>query len=207
MLPICPACGAQVQFKSRFSTTTVCVYCQTLLVRQNDLLFSNGKMATLAEDFSFLQVGTKGCFHGTTFEIIGQLKVHWRDGYWNEWYVLEEEGTVAWIGEAMGFLTYSHEIELSANNLRENYQVGNNLCLNGIDFVINDIKNFEVASCLGELPFTIQQNREGLSIDLASFDERTAHIEIMNHQIRAYQGKNVTFEELQLSNVRVIDGW
>lgn len=205
---VCPACGAPIQFKSRFSKTTVCSFCQSLLARKEDSVVYSGKIAKLAEDMSVLQIGTKGRFSAINFEIIGQIKINWSDGYWNEWYVLEESGAQAWISEAMGILNYVYEYKPPEDlNNPHSYDLNSIIALNDTDFSISDIKAFTVAGCLGELPFEIKQDLRGISFDLISEDDDCAFLEYYENYWRAFIGKNVEFESLNLTNIRVPDGW
>lgn len=208
VLAICPSCGADIIFKSRFSTTTVCSFCQSFLIKEDKHLLLNGKMSALSEDMSIFQVGTKGRFSNIAFEVIGQLKVNWRDGFWNEWHILEESGLMAWIGEAMGFYSYTREINLMESLAKpHHYQIGDNLILHGTQYVVSDIKPFICEGCIGELPFEIVPGMEGISIDLLSAQSGCSFLEYINNQYRFYAGIDVSFEELNLENMRVQDGW
>lgn len=203
----CPACGAQIQFKSRFSTMTVCTFCNSMLVREQDKIKFEGKMAGLSEDMTVLQVGTQGKYKEKSFEIIGQLKITWQEGFWNEWYVLEEKGTAAWLGEALGFYSYAHEITLPEHFTIQQVHIGADIMLNNTIYVASDIKSCVVEGVVGELPFEIQAGVEGISIDCRSGKSLCAFIESTQNKIRAYAGRYVDIEELALTNLREIEGW
>ncbi len=178
-----------------------------MLVRKNENLHLQGKMAVIAEDLSVLQVGTKGTYLQQNFEIIGQLKVQWQDGFWNEWYVQEESGVQAWIAEALGFFNYTHEIILADTTFLQNIQIGQSLSFNNISYVASDIKSYIVEGVVGELPFEIQPGLKGVSIDFRGTDSTCAYLDINQNKYRVYAGKNVDIDELNLTNMRVIDGW
>lgn len=210
---ICPACGAAIQFKSRFSCMTVCPYCQSLLVRQENNLLLKGKVAALMDDPSALQIGTRGKYQDQSFEIIGLLKAEWEQGFWNEWYILEDNGTQAWMCEALGFLSYVREITIHDDLATYNFQVGTAIELEHIPYIATDIKSYTVAACVGELPFEIQPGDQGLSIDCQS--EQSGHYAYLDFTqnknsekaARVYTGKIVAFEALSFTNLREIDGW
>lgn len=206
-LSTCPACGAEIRFKSRFSTMAVCSFCQSMLVRKNENLHLQGKMAVIAQDLSILQVGTKGVYKKQSFEIIGQLTVRWQDGFWEEWYVQEENGTQAWIAQALGFFSYTHEIQLPDTQFLPFIQIGQSISLKDQSYVVSDIKSYIVEGIAGELPFEIQPGLEGLSIDCRSTESKCAYIDFNQNNYRAYAGENVDFEALSLTNLREIDGW
>ncbi|MGE3317931.1 MAG: DUF4178 domain-containing protein [Candidatus Berkiella sp.] len=204
----CPACGGELEFKSRFSAMSICPYCQSILLKKDDLWLQQGKMAVLPTDMSPFQVGTQGIFQKQSFEMIGKLKVAWENGFWNEWYIIEQDGTAAWLAEAMGFLSYSHEMELN-DPLNDPlfYQVGQAITLNNNTYTINDIKEFECIGCIGELPMEFTQGMKGVSIDLVTTDDNCAYLEYSNNVYRFFKGKNVDFDTLKLENLRALDGW
>lgn len=203
----CPACGAQIQFKSRFSTMSVCSFCNSMLVREQDQLKFEGQMAVLSEDMSPLQVGTQGQYNNKAFEIIGQLKIVWQEGFWNEWYVLEADGTQAWLGEALGFFSYAHEIILPAQFEIDQVRVGEEITLNDRIYVVSDIKNCTVEGVVGELPFEIQAGIPGISIDCRSSKSKCAFIECIQSNCRVFTGQYVDIEDLNLTNLRELEGW
>lgn len=204
---VCPFCGAAIQFKSRFSAVTVCHFCHSSLIRDGNDLVYDGKIAKLSEDMSCLQIGTHGSFENQSFEIIGQIKMDWSQGYWNEWFVVEEKGGQAWISEAMGFYSYIKELNVPLTFNVASVQIGDPIILNEIKYVVSDIKQFVCQGYLGELPFKAEPELKGLSLDLKSEDEHCAYIECTSSGYRIYVGKNVSFEQLNLTDLREIDGW
>lgn len=208
MAVACPACGGELQFKSRFSAMGICPYCQSILKRDGELWRQSGKMAALPPDMSPFQVGTQGQYLQHAFEMIGQLKVAWQDGFWNEWYLLEENGNQAWLAEAMGFLSFSYEVTLTSTLKAPNdYRVGESISLAGETYTISDIKDFECIGCVGELPMEFTTGMKGVSIDLLSNNDDCAYLEYSQNTYRFFKGKNVDFDQLHFSQLRELDGW
>ncbi|MCS5709953.1 DUF4178 domain-containing protein [Candidatus Berkiella aquae] len=204
----CPACGGELEFKSRFSTMSICPYCQSILKRNGEMWQQQGKMAVLPSDMSPFQIGTQGKYFGKSFEMIGQLKVAWQDGSWNEWYLIEPNGDAAWLAEAMGFLSYSQEIILNETLNEPTFlNAGQAITIENMSYTISDIKEFECVGCVGELPFEFTTGMKGISIDLLTTDNNCAYLEYTHGKYRFFKGKNVSFEDLQLTNLRALDGW
>ena len=99
----CPACGGQVVFKSRASIYAVCSYCKSTLLRQDMELEKYGSVAEVQWDQPPLQIGTRGKYGFNPFEVIGRYRMAWAEGYWNEWYILFDDGRDGWLAEAQGF--------------------------------------------------------------------------------------------------------
>lgn len=204
----CPSCGAAITFKSRFSTLSICSFCKSVLLREGKNLTFNGKMAELSEDMSVLQIGTKGTIDQNSFEIIGRVKINWEEGFWNEWHLIQDDGLQAWLAEAMGFYNYTYEYSSTETLLPPNsYKIGDKITLQNREYIVSDIKKFTCEGCTGELPFDIKPGITGISFDLKTDNECCAYLEYSQNRYRAFIGKCISFESLNLSHLREIDGW
>ena len=149
----CPNCGAEVVFRSAALPARVCDYCRTMLVRSGDALTMLGKAAELPFDVSPIQIGTGGRFEGQGFQVIGRVRWGWTDGSWNEWLMLFDDGTHAWLGEAMGsyMLTRARPIEeIRARAVQqlargETVAIGTEAQIDHVDYVVSDSR---AATCL-----------------------------------------------------------
>ncbi len=201
----CPSCGAEVQFKSSVSVFTVCEFCKSMIVRHDMDLESLGKMAQLPDDISPLQIGSRGKYRNTVFEIIGRLKVAWSDGYWNEWFLLFENGKNGWLAEAMGFFMISSEVKATDRVPKlADLEVGRAYALAPTQrYFVDDIKETVCIGSEGELPFKGLRGRKAVSVDLSDYGGEFVNIEYSEpDDVRLYAGRYVEFEELDLSNLR-----
>lgn len=206
----CPACGAEVEFRSRISVFAVCPYCNSMLVRHDLDLEKLGEMAELPEDISPLQIGTEGQFEGGRFTLVGRLKVAWADGLWNEWFALFDDGREGWLAEAQGFFMMSFHLEDSSGvPSAHRVGVGQKVRLaNGVSLQVDDIKEAECVGSEGELPFRAPRGRKSTSVDLNGPDHAYACIEYSEQDgTRLYAGKYVDLFDLKPRNLRVLDGW
>jgi ribosomal protein S27E len=103
----CPSCGANVVFKSPASVMAVCEYCQTTVLKDADSVKDIGKMASILEDYSPLQIGTTGIYQQQGFSLLGRIQLKYDDGLWNEWYALFDDGKEGWLSEASGQYTFN----------------------------------------------------------------------------------------------------
>lgn len=179
-----------------------------MLVRHDLDLEALGKMAQLPEDVSPLKLGSRGKFKNTAFEIIGRLKIAWSEGFWNEWFVLFDDGKRGWLAEAMGFFMLSFEVtETGAVPARREVAVGKAYELvPSHRFFVDDIKEAVCIGSEGELPFKGLQGRKTLSVDLSDNTGQFASIEYDDQaNISLYVGRYVEFEALALSNLRDLE--
>jgi len=211
----CPSCGAKIDFQSSLSVYAVCKYCQSMVVRRDLDVESIGKMAALPDDMSPLQIGTRGKFLGIGFGIIGRMKLSWSDGFWNEWFVIFDDGRKGWLAEAQGAYAVSFEIDKKEfaglkklKNIVLDKVIGRNLVLEKKILKIVDIKEAICAGSQGELPYAAPVGRKTTSIDLVGEDGDFASIEVAEGEsARVYMGKYVTWEEMHCENFRILEGW
>ena len=216
----CPSCGAEVTFKSAASVYSVCPYCESMLVRDDVDVKSIGKMATLPDDISPLQVGTEGQLDGTHFGIIGRLKVGWRDGMWNEWHILLDSGERGWIGEAQGSFSVSFEKDgldeqdrgfiagcIGTPGSSTGLSAGFRISVEGKELRAVDIKEATCLGSEGELPFRAPKGRRTVAIDFTGQAGDFATVEVENEVFRLYSGRYVEFDDFRFSNLRPLEGW
>jgi DNA-directed RNA polymerase subunit RPC12/RpoP len=222
----CPACGAELILKNRFSKTVVCSYCQSLVLLNQNSLQDTGKIARLSPDMSVLQIGCRGIINNIAFEIIGRLKMTWENGFWNEWYVIEETGSQAWIAEAMGFYSYIYEQDMPSDLIQihtkrnlNKMSVGEKLEINNNSYSLLDIKEYVLTGIEGEVPFNIEMDQQGKTLDFKTQSNDCMYVELTNSvtdknsqgkeqkNIRFFLGKHMTLESLHIANLREFDDW
>lgn len=210
----CPQCGGPVPFKTSTSLYAVCGFCKSTLVRTDIDLKKLGTSADLPPDISPLQLGTSGQYEGKGFEVVGRLKVHWQEGVWNEWHIWFADGRTGWLAEAMGLFMVNFELPAFNNKgvfrgvpKRGNVQVGTSFTLDGRDYLIQDVKDCEVVASEGELGYAGFTGRKSTNVDLIGLQQRYACIEYVNDEYNFYAGRYIGFDELQLKNLRELDGW
>ncbi len=109
----CPACGAQVIFKTGSSIVVVCEFCNSVVARTDRGIEDMGKVADVVESGSPLEVGLRGVYLGVAFELTGHVQLaHAAGGFWDEWYAHFSDGRWGWLAEAQGrfYLTFQIQV-------------------------------------------------------------------------------------------------
>ena len=211
----CPNCGAAVTFRSAALPSRICDYCQTILVRAGDGVEAVGKAASLPFDVSPIQIGTRGTFDNEGFEVIGRVRWGWTDGSWNEWLLLFDGGTHAWLGEAMGQYMMLRErplgdISSEAVSLvaaGEDVPIGVTAEIDGETLTAADARPATCIAAEGELPFTAPAGWSIYSVDFRSPSGRCASLQKEEAGSSFYDGRYVTLAELAPRNLRDLEGW
>jgi hypothetical protein len=211
----CPNCGAAVRFRSADLPVKVCDYCRSSLIRTGDVLQAVGKIAEVPEDVSPLQIGVRGVDDGKGFELIGRVRWRWTDGGWNEWLALFDDGSTAWIGEAMGRYMLLRQLAHAGfrtavvRSLRDdqNVPLGTEATIDGVKYVVTDVKEATCVGGDGELPFSTPPGLTMKSVDLMAPDGQCASIQKERGEVLAYAGRYVTLRDLKATGLRAFDGW
>jgi uncharacterized Zn finger protein (UPF0148 family) len=113
----CPACGAEVMFKTGSSVVVVCEFCRSVVARTDRGIEDAGKVADVAESGSPLEVGLRGVFLGVAFELTGRAQLqHAAGGFWDEWYAAFADGRWGWLAEAQGRFYLTFQIQVPSPN-------------------------------------------------------------------------------------------
>jgi uncharacterized Zn finger protein (UPF0148 family) len=113
----CPACGAEVIFKTGSSVVVVCEFCRSVVARTDRGIEDAGKVADVAESGSPLAVGLRGVFLGVAFELTGRAQLqHAAGGFWDEWYAAFADGRWGWLAEAQGRFHLTFQIQVPSPN-------------------------------------------------------------------------------------------
>jgi ribosomal protein S27E len=211
----CPNCGAEVVFRSAGLPARICDYCRTMIVRSGEGVSAIGKAAELPFDVSPIQLGTSGRFGDHGFEVIGRVRWGWTDGSWNEWLLLFDDGSKAWLGEAMGQYMLLRERpldELRAQAIRTLAQggevpVGTEAQVDGEILIVSDAREVVCIAAEGELPFTAPAGWTIFSVDFRSASGRCASLQRDGATADFYDGRYVTLAELKPTNLRDLEGW
>ncbi|SDD16174.1 protein of unknown function [Cupriavidus sp. YR651] len=159
----CPGCGAEVSFRSSAAVMAVCEYCHSTLLREADAVRSIGKMSSVLEDYTPLQLHASGVWQGQGFALVGRIQLRYDAGLWNEWYVLFDDGTDGWLADASGqyMLTRRMPPEAAAtasvNPLPkfETLKPGDGLFFDKYRYEAGDVRTARCTGGEGELPFQV----------------------------------------------------
>jgi hypothetical protein len=211
----CPNCGAEVAFRSAALPARVCDHCRTMIVRDGASVTAIGKAAEVPFDVSPLRIGTRGRFENQGFEIVGRVRWGWTDGSWNEWLLLFDDGSNAWLGEAMGQfmllrerpLAELHDEIIQALADGGHAPIGTEAQVDGETLVVSDARSATCIAAEGELPFTAPAGWTIFSVDFRSVSGRCASLQRDGKEADFYDGRYVTLEELAPSYLRELEGW
>ncbi|MCE3607498.1 DUF4178 domain-containing protein [Massilia sp. P8910] len=152
----CPSCGAEVQFKSHAAVMAVCGFCRATLLKDAESVKNLGTMSSVLEDYSPIQIGTSGTVGGRNFTVVGRIQLRYAEGMWNEWYVLYDDGSNAWLGDSSGLFTLTAEREVAgALPAFDAIRVASVYSIDQQRYLASEKRSCECIAGQGELPFRV----------------------------------------------------
>src|SRR5471032_2559840 len=199
----CPSCGAEVKFRSHASVMAVCEYCGTSVLKDADAVKDLGKMSSVLEDYSPIQIGTAGVLGGRPFTVVGRIQLRYSAGMWNEWYLLFDDGKTSWLGDSSGMLTITAEYKADGElPAFEQLRPGISFNINGAPYTAAEIR---VADCIGgqgELPFKVGDGYQAKVADFRRGQEFITLDYSDSPRPVVYTGLAVTLDSLQCQLLR-----
>ncbi len=192
-----------MQFRWSSAIQTTCDACRSVIVRHDVDLETIGEISDLPPDSSPIQIGTTGQVDGRTFTVIGRIVYAYEDGGWNEWHLVYADGTSGWLSDAQ--LEYAvsslvqpkkplpaaDEVELDAPYVWGEHELR-----------VTTLTTAHYRGVEGELPFEFWGKHDVLFADLRGHDARFGTIDYSDGTPVLFIGRYVTFDELQLKNLR-----
>jgi uncharacterized protein (DUF983 family) len=199
----CPSCGAEVKFRSHASVMAVCEYCSTRVLKGADSVKDLGKMSSVLEDYSPIQIGTAGVLGGRPFTVVGRIQLRYSAGMWNEWFLFFDDGKTSWLGDSSGLYTITAEYQGAAQTLAFDKLVpGRSYNLGGGMYTAAEVRVADCVGGQGELPFTVG---DGYQARVADFRRGVEFITLDysdGPQPVVYTGLAVTLDSLQCQLLR-----
>jgi hypothetical protein len=202
----CPSCGAMIPFRVSIDLFAVCPFCRSLVQRKDLDLEALGVSAQLQPDGTPLQTGTRGAYRGAAFEVAGRVQLETPHGFWNEWFIVFEDGRRGWLGEAQGAYAVSFNTPASVPPLSA-LKVLAKLELKGAPHQVLEIIDAKYLAAEGELPFKPPLGESAPSADLIGENGAFGTIDYSETPPEVFTGEYQDFDALAFTNLKPIEGW
>jgi len=204
----CPSCGGPVEFKSGQSIVVICQYCRSAVARTDRELKDLGKVAELVETGSPLDVGVRGKWKDTTFELTGRAQLgHEMGGQWDEWYATFSNGWLGWLAEAQGrfYLTFQYPIpEGVAVPQFDQLQLGQTV--SGLPWptplIVAETGRATARGAKGEIPYLLTPGETYYYADLSGTNGAFGTLDYNESPPLVFLGQQVTLAELGITTTR-----
>lgn len=199
----CPGCGAPVSFRSAASVLAVCEYCRSTLLKDADAVRDLGKMGEVLEDYSPLRLGVSGSYANQGFSVVGRIQLRYAAGFWNEWYLLRDDGSAAWLSDASGQYAITREAAPAPEPPSfESLRAGQRVALGDGVGIVSDVRSARCVAGQGELPFAVGAGWEARVADLRQGNRFCSLDYSEGDAPKLYRGHAVTLDALRCQLLR-----
>jgi ribosomal protein S27E len=147
----------------------VCGACRSTLTRDAEASRRVGRMAEVVEDYSVIQVGTRGISGHRGFRVLGRLQMKYDAGSWNEWYIGFNDGTDGWLSDSAGqYAVTRRNVAPAAGALLlafDDVRVGEPIKVDDVLHVVSDRRKARCIGGEGELPLVVGDGWEARVVD------------------------------------------
>src|ERR1043165_3530142 len=204
----CPACGAQVIFKTGSSVVVVCEFCHSVVARTDRGVEDAGKVADIVESGSPLEVGLRGVYLGVAFELTGRAQLqHAAGGFWDEWYAAFADGRWGWLAEAQGRFYLTFQIQVPQPALLPSFdslQLGQPVWAIPAQTppVVAEKGTAQGLAAEGEIPYLLRPGETYAYADLSGHEGAFATLDYGEQPPLVFTGREVSLAELGLAGAR-----
>lgn len=171
----CATCGAEQQVVNPAAISVQCPYCDSISMLVDASWQPTGKKSRLSQGFSRLYCGALCTIQGDEYRIVGRVRYSYGNGFWDEWYALDDTGRGTWITEddhefSIQRLVSTDKVATSVQSLA----IGDEVMIESITYRILERGTAVCLGIEGELPKGILPDETYAYADGSSLDGRFA---------------------------------
>lgn len=151
----CPNCGAELSVRLRTTKLIACNYCDSNIFLEDDVVRLAGKQGVMAEYPSLLQLNQSFTYRNWDFMPIGVARFDYGQGFWDEWWVLGNDGDGRWISVDEGDFALEEPLDIEETPSPFDLVPGRSINLDGHDLYVTEKGQATCIAVKGELPEAI----------------------------------------------------
>lgn len=149
-----------------------------------------GKMSVLTDRPSLLVLGRRFSYGRLNFVPIGRVRYAHSQGFWEEWWVLGDDGKPYWISVDEGDIAMETSLTLTTPvPIFADLKLGQTVRINGAAAQVTEKNSCTCAGAQGELPEAIAIGDAMDYVDLTGEKQEHFTLEYAQAQITAFQGR------------------
>jgi hypothetical protein len=168
----CPSCGATHDVHNPGVITVVCEYCGNAVYWDQEKIQNVGKQSTLPEGFSRLYRGASGTLLNKRFVVMGRVRYSFGQGFWDEWFVEMQDGSIAWLTEDNHEFTLETRVTDVQVPPFDALKAGLRIEARNTPFFIEEVGQAECIGVEGDLPVKMEVGEVYSFADASSPDGR-----------------------------------
>jgi len=200
----CPQCGGTISVRNGFKAkTAACPSCDTLLDLSKPPFEILAKLESKQPPKGFLCVGLRGKLDDVAIEIVGRIVLEqreydpedgWETSTWDEWLVLQADGTYLWIGEERGGYSLQRIVHPETPPTRDELN-GSTITVDGKRLRVRERGQATIEHIEGELTWRAPLHQPVFFLD-AGYGDNAFSVEYSDEEIEFFSFERLTSKEL-----------
>lgn len=187
----CPQCGNALPLAFSFSKLTVCNQCDSTIFLEDQGARLAGTQSTLADLPSLIQLKTPFSYKKISYLPVGHIRYSYGQGFWDEWWVMDNQGEGVWMSVDEGDFAFEHPKKLQGSLPRINQiSLDQTVRVMDKDWKVTEIGRATCEGFQGELPEVIEAGEQFDYIHLSAKDAALMTLEFFGpNEVYGYQGQ------------------
>lgn len=148
----CPSCGAELEARLRSTKLVACTYCDSNVFLEDDAVRLAGSQGVMADYPSLLQMHQSFRYRTWQFMPIGRARFDYGQGFWDEWWVMGNDGEGRWLSVDEGDFALEETVEVEKTPSAFELVPGRSITIDGEDLFITEKGRATCIGIRGELP-------------------------------------------------------
>ncbi|MEO0821992.1 MAG: DUF4178 domain-containing protein [Pseudomonadota bacterium] len=150
----CQNCGAPIRREIETSKLVACTHCNTTQMLVDDVFRNAGQQGVMQDIPGLLTLGREARIAGERVRPIGQIRLSYGRGWWDEFWCLFRKGPV-WISVDEGDVAVERPMPPDDWPKGFTPRLGAHVKIAGLDFTVAEAQTAECIAVRGELPEVI----------------------------------------------------
>ena len=171
----CPACGSSNTGITALTRSAECAQCGQWIHFSNNIWSASGRFEHEIDAPGYLRVGRAGALNKRRFQVAGRVRLGYKRGHWDEWWLSFEDGAGNWIEEDDGSYLMHKEVPLMQSGLDhpgsmdtgslQHTRVGQFIEAGGENWFVTEAGTATILGAEGQLPVTVTPGQQMRYLD------------------------------------------
>lgn len=181
----CPQCGDKLAPQFRHSKLIVCQSCNSTIFLEDDAVRLAGKESALIPMMSLLKLNVPFEYQTKTYLPVGHVRYRYDRGYWDEWWVIGNNGAGIWVSVDEGDFAFEKKVKLKEDIRFESLKLGQRIG----SWQVTELDRAHCEGFEGELPEIIKVGDTFDYAHLSGPKDALMTLEFPPSGLIAYKGK------------------
>ena len=182
----CPQCGDALAIHFKYTKLIKCHSCKSTIFLEDDSVKLIGKSAVLSPEPSLIKLHKTFKFQNRRFTPLGKIRYSYGRGFWEEWFLQDENGKPFWLSIDEGDFVLEEKINFSLPfKKNREFKVGQYLN----DYQITEIGEGVCVGFEGELPEAIKLNETHQYVHLSRGNGELLTLEFAENETMTFKGQ------------------